>query len=723
VRYRRPPSPRLQDSRPDLFEALEGRLALYTSPLLADLPDPASMSNMQNTVVRLRTSEGNIDIELYDRFGPGGASAAPITTANFLSYINSGRYEETFFHRLIANFVLQGGGFSFTPPTTAAAVVTPADPEIQNEFDPGRSNVERTVAMAKRGDNPNSATSQFFFNLADNSQNLNNQNGGFTVFGKVIKGWEVVQTIAGFQPRDLNQFFTTNQGNFGEVPLSGSANTDLVTITDAEVIKPAEQTQFFSTALYYPEGFRSARITSSVSLLNEDVNGSVSYQIIARFENGRRDKVISSGTIVPGGHLTVPISQGGDPSINTVRPGTPFAYEIRATGPIAATLHHRDFGASAAEAFIDPMQLTADQLKDWTFAHGLKGPVGSIPSFLLWESLSGETATVTATFYSDTGQTFIISKSLEPFRRGGLSISEINGVPTGLFSVRVVSTQPLIATMSQYRSAPGRASMEQGMLEGGATKGLLPGAIIPSDGQALLSLLYTGASTSPVLVNITFLLSDGTSLQGAQQQLSTTTRRRDVDLTVLNGALPRNQFFTIRYGVVGNIENVTASYTSITAGDTMRTPFQSLSSSDIYFAGGFTNPAAGGREVLSLYNPFSDPQVTVTFRLRFQFVEDAQLDEVIFYPASGTQAIASNRRVDIDISTLTDIMSRINSAEKFRRYSITVETNITNGTSTIPGAIFGQLTRFAPNGEVVTYGPTLSHTLAPLPVKNPGFVT
>jgi cyclophilin family peptidyl-prolyl cis-trans isomerase len=703
------------DQRPDLFDALESRLALYTSPLLADLPDPAAMASTQNTVVRLRTSEGNIDIELYDQAGPSGASAAPITTANFLEYIRLGRYESTFFHRLLEGFVLQGGGFAFTPPSSSQQILL-EDP-IQNEFDPGRSNVERTIAMAKVGGDPNSATSQFFFNLGDNSGNLNNQNGGFTVFGKVIGGWDIVQTIEGFEDRDLDQFFTgTNSGGlYDNVPLSGPNNTDLVLIVDAEILKPGGQTEFFTTNLFYPEGYRSARITTNVDILNEDVNGEVGYQIIARFENGSRDKVIAAGTLQPGAQISVPISRGGDPGINNVRPNVPFAYEIRATGAVAATMHHKDFGATASESFIDPHPFSEGDLRSWSFADGIVGP--GIPAFLTWQSVSLEDATLTITFTTDTGQTFSIDKTVNAFRRGGLNLNELTGLPSGLFSVNITSTQPIVAALSQYRASPGRASTETGVMNGGAAAGVLPAASIPADGQSLISLFYPGASTAPVTVTLTFVLSSGAELDGGDHIFSASDRRRDFDLQALNGALPVDQYFTIRYSVAGGSERIAAGYTSITAGDTLRTPFQTVSTQNIYFAGGAYDPGNPSTEVISLFNPFQSNNVT--YRLRFHFT-DAPGDDS-FFPADGDGTITAGARVDISVADLEEVIAKITSGAQFRRYSISVETTTVTSGTPITGAVFGQLTRTNAAGDTVTYGPNYNREQGPLPANDPIF--
>jgi len=142
----------------------------------------------QATTVTLQTSVGNLEISLFD-------SAAPHTVENFLGYVNRGAYNLSIIHRSVPGFIIQGGGYTWNEATLSVAKV-PADPAVVNEFSVDRSNVRGTIAMAKLGGNPNSATSEWFINLADNSGNLDNQNGGFTVFGQVINGMAVVDAIA-----------------------------------------------------------------------------------------------------------------------------------------------------------------------------------------------------------------------------------------------------------------------------------------------------------------------------------------------------------------------------------------------------------------------------------------------------------------------------------------------------------------------------------------------
>ena len=164
------------------------------------------------TYVRIETSLGSVDVELLD-------DEAPVTVANFMNYVNDGDYINSFFHRSLPGFVLQGGGFRFENNVYSTV---PTDASIVNEFDPSRSNVRGTLAMAKTANDPDSATSQWFFNLDDNSANLDTQNGGFTVFGRVIgPGMDVVDQIAALPTFNITNIHPV----FTDVPLNGYAGT------------------------------------------------------------------------------------------------------------------------------------------------------------------------------------------------------------------------------------------------------------------------------------------------------------------------------------------------------------------------------------------------------------------------------------------------------------------------------------------------------------------
>ncbi len=162
-------------------------------------------TDVTGTIVRFDVNSpaplDKVYVELFDKEGPGRLRTTPATAANFLSYVDGGHYQNTFIHRSVPGFVVQGGGFKVTPGipikidnvTQFAAVVN--EPKPSGTTAP--NNVRGTIAMAKLGSDPNSATKEWFFNLVDNSANLDNQNGGFTTFGRVLgNGMAAVDAMA-----------------------------------------------------------------------------------------------------------------------------------------------------------------------------------------------------------------------------------------------------------------------------------------------------------------------------------------------------------------------------------------------------------------------------------------------------------------------------------------------------------------------------------------------
>jgi cyclophilin family peptidyl-prolyl cis-trans isomerase len=140
-------------------------------------------------------------------------SNAPLTVANFLAYVNDGAYENIMVHRLASNFVMQTGGFTLSG---ADPLPVATFPPITNEFKISNSNIRGTVAMAKLNGDPNSATSQWFVNLADNSSNLDHQNGGFTVFARVLaEGMtNVVDKINSIPAVNLTSYFSNQASTY-----------------------------------------------------------------------------------------------------------------------------------------------------------------------------------------------------------------------------------------------------------------------------------------------------------------------------------------------------------------------------------------------------------------------------------------------------------------------------------------------------------------------------
>jgi len=163
--------------------------------------------------VKLTTNHGDIVIEL-------NADKAPNTVANFIQYVEDGFYDGTIFHRVIENFMVQGGGF------TEDFAQKPTQSPIQNEANNGLKNKKGTVAMARTGD-PHSATAQFFINTVDNDfLNFRGEiasEWGYAVFGEVVEGMDVVEKI--------RKVDTTMRGPHQDVP------ADNVVIEKAELVK------------------------------------------------------------------------------------------------------------------------------------------------------------------------------------------------------------------------------------------------------------------------------------------------------------------------------------------------------------------------------------------------------------------------------------------------------------------------------------------------------
>ena len=173
----------------------------------------AEPANGKNAVVIMKTSMGAITIEL-------SADKAPVTVKNFLKYVDAKYYDNTVFHRVISNFMIQGGGFEATDPIKQKKTQAP----IVNEAKNGLKNDRGTIAMARTTD-PNSATSQFFINVKDNA-GLNPGGfdpNGYAVFGKVIEGMDVVDKIKGVKtgtgPAIARNGDQETQTTFQDVPV------------------------------------------------------------------------------------------------------------------------------------------------------------------------------------------------------------------------------------------------------------------------------------------------------------------------------------------------------------------------------------------------------------------------------------------------------------------------------------------------------------------------
>jgi cyclophilin family peptidyl-prolyl cis-trans isomerase len=160
--------------------------------------EPQPSASPSGPVVAFETSLGRIRIQL-------DKEKAPLTVANFLKYVRSGHYDGTIFHRVIPNFMVQGGGFA---PDMSEA---PTMPPVKNEAKNGLRNERGTIAMARTND-PNSATAQFFINVKDNAAlDYGIRGAGYAVFGRVLEGMDVVDKIVAVS--------TTTRGPHQNVPV------------------------------------------------------------------------------------------------------------------------------------------------------------------------------------------------------------------------------------------------------------------------------------------------------------------------------------------------------------------------------------------------------------------------------------------------------------------------------------------------------------------------
>lgn len=163
--------------------------------------------------VKMHTSIGDIVIEL-------NTQKAPVSCENFMDYVKKGFYDDTIFHRVIPNFMIQGGGF------TSDMRKKRTDPPIRNEWTNGLKNKRGTIAMARLGGRPDSATCQFFINVQDNPGLDQPRDGaGYAVFGKVVEGLDVVDKIKAVPTR--------SRGGHRNVPVEPVVIKQVVPVDEA----------------------------------------------------------------------------------------------------------------------------------------------------------------------------------------------------------------------------------------------------------------------------------------------------------------------------------------------------------------------------------------------------------------------------------------------------------------------------------------------------------
>jgi len=220
-----------------------------------------------NTLVRVATSYGDFTIELFDQ-------QTPNTVRNFLGYVDRGDYSGSVFHRSVDNFVIQAGAYRWlgncpqgaSPGINCSAQRITQRDAVVNE--PGISNTAGTLAMAKLEGNPNSATSQWFINVSDNADTLDDQNGGFTAFARILgEGIEVARTINGLTEYSIG-------GEAQAMPLRNTEGAPppangFPPVTENLVLINMHRVQRFSSAMHvfeYQTGILSTQVNAGDDL-------------------------------------------------------------------------------------------------------------------------------------------------------------------------------------------------------------------------------------------------------------------------------------------------------------------------------------------------------------------------------------------------------------------------------------------------------------------------
>lgn len=663
-----------------LLEQLENRSLLANSPfpLISDLTNP------NNSVVRLQTNFGDIDFELFD-------NAAPQTVANFLKYVRDGDYDKSFFHRYAKDqsnnpFVIQGGLGRLEAPTNTGTFANsietiPTDPAVTNEFN--QSNLVRTIAMARVGGQVNSATSQFFINLKNNSF-LDTVDQGFTVFGRVATdaSWNVVQQI-------ITSVTVRNLGSpFNELPTTNDFDAEgddpqedqMVTIRDAEIIKPQGVAAFYTYRIYYPEGFAGSNINEFLPLGNPG-STTVRYQVIVRSEvrDERpqtqtdfwyRDKVINTGSIGANRRGGITISTFSNTANNLVpRQGMPYGIEVWATGPIEAMLSHYDFGSSTIEAF------TRTTATTWTLPDIRKGT--DISDFVVWANTSDQPTTLTLKFFQEGGAAPIeITRSTEAFRRGGLSIKDVTELAAGNYSLQITSTQPIVAAVTQYKTtgADKGGATQLGITGQGGTRGVLA---LASNGDTGSSINDTVSVLNPngagAVVTLIARFDDGSAdftITGAPLIIQPNSR---ASFTLPDADALRGKKFSIIY--TSGSQKVFASTRHVEHNDVATNAFSYTAATRHDFAEGFMNgaPRAGTElfETLGIFNPnandiFGTADEVANVTIRFLFNDGFVL--------SRDFAIDAGENLFIDLHTYQPLLDQVANNRFF--YSIEIVSDV-----------------------------------------------
>lgn len=337
---------RAQSTVPAVLQPLPVQTMGGGSGTSIDLRTYFGLPDVTGQVVQFDTVMGRYNFEVFP-------TDTPLTAANFLGYVNRGAYNNTIIHRSVPGFVVQGGGYT----SSVNASHIPVEAQVRNEFK--KNNVRGTVAMAKTAVSPDTATSEWFVNLADNRANLDNQNGGFTVFARVLgNGMNVIDAVAALQSATIGFSATVSLDN---VPVrnvvAGQTQVllqNLVTVNTVRVVPiypPAEGgTSVLSFSVTNSNSaVVTAAITGSTLTLTPVASGTASITVRATDTNNSTVESTFGVTVQaasPIGLIAQPVSQtvapGGSAQLSVTAFGAnPLSYQWTRNGQVVS-------GATAA---------------------------------------------------------------------------------------------------------------------------------------------------------------------------------------------------------------------------------------------------------------------------------------------------------------------------------------------------------------------------------------
>lgn len=635
-------------------DRLEPRLLLDGMPF----PDLASLESPSHTVVRLG---GVVDIELFD-------DAAPTAVANFLHYVNTGRYDKLSFDLSTAGSAapyLRTGRLAEA--TTDFTSTTPVDEYAPIPMTPnGRSNAARTVALASSS--AAGGSSWFIFNLADN-QPLDQlpEIDRPVVFGRVIQGWSWI--VSASQARQLRDTVSTNfqpleryrVGTFGSSFAYRPVGTG-----DSEVMKTPESEGFFAMPSYAPDGFRSVVSGESLKLTNPN-SVRAWYQVIARYEWGERDAAILTGALEPYESRVIPISVSGSTQPDLVRQDTPYGLVLRTALPptaqrpfaIAAVWERSDQGGHTSVPFYAPKTqddyrgirlLSFDQDVGWILPRVEVGP--NVRTYVSVLGLR-ETPNDANVFLRLISPTHVPNGNdptirLSSLRRGGWDLAAV-GVPAGIYSAQVFGfyndgfniygpnsvALPLVVGVSTYtventHAQPGTAYLPAMSMLGLPKPVDDSGAIgeVENDGNRDNTLTYVNVGAD---ADIVFRVWRPGRAPDEAPQVTTLfigfNERRDVPLSILGVRIGERVSisYTLNhhpnagpevYMLFSSVDPRGRGSVAPSRGDIVTIPFSSVATGYATFAAidPMTSSASpGARATLSMFNPYSSPAVIVSY--------------------------------------------------------------------------------------------------------------